>query len=291
MRAPSKRVVFAIFALSIPVLCFAWRSSRTRGVESAAAAPTEVVEEESPTRRATMADVLEMARAARSHMSKNLDDYTARLVKREVDTSGNLGGETEMLLKVQTRFRGDTETAPMRVYLQFTSPESVQGREVLWGEDLGDGKMAVHEPTFPLNLKTIWLDPNGFFAMQGQRYPISEIGLVRLVEKLLERGEQDRDNPDIHVTITTDHYHGDVRAELIQVRRDKPGGGNDDFSLAEIVIDPDRHLILMYRSFGWPEQQDAAPPLLESYTYHDVKTNVGLARSDFDPENSNYSFP
>ena len=88
----------------------------------------------------------------------------------------------------------------MRVYLSFQSPSSVKGREVIWGEDLYDGKMAVHEVGLLLSMKTFWLDPNGIFAMQGQRYPISEIGLVRLVEKLIERGPVDRDSPDVSVT-------------------------------------------------------------------------------------------
>ncbi len=84
-----------------------------------------------------------------------------------------------MMIKVQTRLRGDTEDAPLRVYLRFLSPEAINGREVLWVEDLNDGKMAVHEVGLLFSLKTLWLDPNGVIAMQGQRYPITQIGLVR----------------------------------------------------------------------------------------------------------------
>lgn len=233
-----------------------------------------------------------MARDARQYMAETLDDYTARFVKQEVDTNGVLGEVTELEVKVQTTLRGDGDEAPMRVYLKFVSPEAVAGREVIWAADLNDGKMAVHETYFPLKLQTLWLDPNGFLAMQGQRYPISEIGLVRLVEKLIERGETDRDNPDVSVTLTREYKIDQTEAELIQVKRSKPGGGEDDFSLAEIVIDPEKKLILSFRSFGWPEAGgDGTAPLLESYTYHDVQTNVGLTEEDFDPSNSTYGFP
>lgn len=238
-----------------------------------------------------MADVLEMARRARAAMAENLDDYTARFVKQEVDHRGVLGEQTEMLIKEQTRLRGDREDAPLRVYLKFLAPQSLHGREVIWGEDLYDGRLAVHEVGLLLSLKTIWLDPNGIFAMQGQRYPISEIGLVRLVEKLIERGEQDRDSPDVRVTLHTDHRLGDLATQLIQVRRTRPGGRQDDFSRAEIVIDPQRQLILRYRAFGWPEAADQPPPLQESYTYYDVQTNVGLTEADFDVNNPQYGFP
>ena len=291
MQLSPKRFITACSLLVVLAVFLLWRSNRRTGADVANAAPTRVQFETDSVNNLSMSDVLRMAQDARAHMAQNLDDYTARFVKREVDSNGVLGGETEMLMKVQTRLRGETEEAPMRVYLSFQSPESVKGREVIWAEDLYDGKMAVHEVGLLLSLKTIWLDPDGFFAMQGQRYPISEIGMVRLVEKLIERGEKDRDNPDISVTISRDHMHGDTPTQLIQVRRAKPSGGEDDFSLAEIVIDPERQLILKYQSFGWTQAAGGDPPLLESYTFYDVKTNVGLSEADFDPANPNYNFP
>jgi hypothetical protein len=286
-----QRIVAIATLIAVVSLVLVWRSSQLAVSDSPDAAATRIEESEMPNRKRTMGEVLDMARAARERMSQTLDDYTARFVKREVDTKGLAGEETEMLMKVQTRLRGDSEAAPMRVYLKFQRPKSVQGREVIWAEDANDGKMAVYENYFPLSLKTIWLDPNGYLAMRGQRYPIREIGLVRLVEKLIERGEKDRDNPDIEVTVDHDHIFDGVATELIQVKRKKPGGGEDDFSLAEIVVDPERQLILSYRSFGWPQSADASAPLLESYQYYDLQTNVGLTEADFDTSNPGYAFP
>ena len=242
-------------------------------------------------REVSMAEVLEMARAARRRLEQDLDDYTARLVKQEMDRSGIVGPETEMQIKVQTRFNGDQTDAPLRVYLRFTAPDSVNGREVIWGEDLYDGKMAVHEVGLLLSLKTLWLDPTGIIAMQGQRYPITQIGLVRLVEQLIERGRKDVDDPDVRVTIDPNHRFDDLDTQLIVVRRSRPSGQPDDFSLAEIVIDPNRQLVLAFRSFGWPSEEGAEPPVIESYAYHDLQTNVGLKPEDFDTTNPAYSFP
>ena len=93
------------------------------------------------------------------------------------------------------------------------------------------------------------------------------------------------------MTLTSDHQLDDIPTQLIQVRRSRPSQTEGDFSLAEVVIDPERQLILRYRSFGWPQEPDGEAPLLESYTYHDIQTNVGLSESDFDPNNPEYSFP
>jgi Protein of unknown function (DUF1571) len=292
MKSNRKLYTVAGAAVLAVLPWLALRGTNRNTADGAGAAPAAVSAAGGDLRKdeITMADVLQMASDAHQHMSEHLDDYSARFIKQERNEQGILGEVTEFEMKVQTRFRSDSDNAPMRVYLNYLAPENVKGREVIWAEDLNDGKMVVHEVGLLLGMKRIWLDPNGMIAMQGQRYPISEIGIVRLVEKLLERGEKDRDNPDIKVTLT-DHTHDDVKAQLIRVERSKPSGGEDDFSLAEIIIDPQRQLILQYRSFGWPQQAGETPPLLESYTYHDVKTNVGLTDIDFSPDNPSYNFP
>lgn len=239
----------------------------------------------------TMADVLDMAKSARAHLSTTLDDYTARFVKQERDANGTLAPESEIRMKVQTRCRNESNDAPLRVYLAFNGPQNLKGREVIWGADLFDGTMAVHEVGLLLGLKTLWLDPTGFLAMQGQRYPVSEIGIMKLIDKLIERGEKDRNNPDVSVEIIADQKLDDTLTQVIQIRRSKPSNQEDDFSLAEITLDPERQLILGYRAFGWPDEPEGEPVLLESYTYHDVKTNVGLTEADFDPKNPAYNFP
>ena len=283
--------MIVVVPVAVLAIGLAYRNQQQSRSVTASSAPTSAEHDDQVVRQVSMNEVLKMARSAQEHLAATLDDYTARLVKQEMDRDGNLTPESEMMVKVQTRLRGDAEEAPLRVYLRFTSPESINGREVLWAEDLNEGKMAVHEVGLLFSLKTLWLDPAGIIAMQGQRYPITEIGLVRLVEQLIERGEKDRDNPDVSVTLTEGHPFDNLKTQFIRVERSKPSGEPDDFSLAEIVIDPARQLILSYRSFGWPQQEGAAPPLLESYTYLDVKTNLGLTDADFDTKNPEYTFP
>ncbi len=245
------------------------------------------------TRESSIAEVLELANKSMDSMRENLVDYTARFVKQDRSEGGQLNEKTEMDVKIQSTLRNESDDAPMRIYLKFHAPEATAGREVIWGKDLYDGKMAVHEVTLLLSWKTVWLDPTGMLAMAGQRYPVYEIGIVKLVDKLIERGNRDLDNPDVSVTITRDHEYDGIMCDLIQAKRAKPGGGEDDFSLAEIVYDPQRLLILSYRSFGWPKQDaaDQTLPLVESYEYHDLKINVGLSDKDFDVQNESYAFP
>jgi hypothetical protein len=46
-----------------------------------------------------------------------------------------------------------------------------------------------------------------------------------------------------------------------------------------------------YAAYHWPQtQDDKIGPVIEEYTYLDLKINVGLTDADFDPENPNYNF-
>ncbi|KAA1262263.1 hypothetical protein LF1_48260 [Rubripirellula obstinata] len=308
-----KRVAMAGFLLASVAAVFVWNSGaaadREREASVVAAIDSKSLAEDE-IQSLTMADVIERARNIRQAMSESLHDYTATFVKQERDASGVLGEETAMQMKVQTPFRAEDGQAAKRVFLRFVAPKSQAGRKVIWGEDIYDGKMAVHEVGMLLSLKTIWLDPTGMLAMQGQRYPISEIGMIKLIEKLIERGQQDLGNPDLKITLKQQHDFGGTEAELLQVVRSRPSNGENDFSMAEIVLDPNRQLILQYRSFGWPdsdsessdsessdsespdsESSGAEAPLLESYTYKDVEVNVGLADIDFDVKNPEYGYP
>jgi hypothetical protein len=297
-KSPRRWSTFAI-AVSVVLLAAAWTMRGTSEVRQDVSPTVTSVDsvdqsDELPrTRESSIADVLELAHRALASMEETLDDYTARFVKQERLDSGVLSEKTEMDVKIQTRLRNESNDAPMRIYLKFLAPEATKGREVIWGKDLYDEKMAVHETTMLLSWKTLWLDPTGMLAMAGQRYPIYEIGVTGLVEKLIERGKKDLNNPDVTVTITRDHEYDGQMCELIQARRARPGGGEDDFSLAEIIYDPERLLILSYQSFGWPDKDsaDAEVPLLEFYQYRNLQTNVGLTEKDFDVTIESYGFP
>ncbi len=261
--------------------------------------PAETVE-------SSIEEVLSMAEAALAAIRRDVDDYTAVLVKQE-RVGGTLGEPQRMNIKVQTPHRGGRldESESLRVYLSFQEPEGVAGREVIWAPDLHDGKLVAHEAGL-LGMMTVRLDPTGMLAMRGQRYPITDIGLTNLIKKLIERGGRDRDNPDVEVTITRGLRFDDRLCDQIVVRRSSPTSDENDFSRAEVLFDRERQLPLRYVAYGWPESSggsgdssdsaanespaDSEGPVLESYTYLQIRTNVGLTESDFDPDNPEYRF-
>ena len=63
-----------------------------------------------------------------------------------------------------------------------------------------------------------------------------------------------------------------------------------DFYIAQIFIDDDLNLPIRYAAYGWPQTAKERPPVLEEYTYLNLKLNVGLTDEDFNPQNKSYGF-
>lgn len=233
--------------------------------------------------------VLELARSALKQIQSEVDDYSGRLIKRE-RIKGVLGSEVQMDFKIRTRRAVDGKvTRPLSAYLKFIEPRSARGREVIWTEGANGNKLTGHEGGY-LNLVRVELEPTGMLAMMDNKYPITEIGLTRLVEKLIEKGERDRLVGPCEVQVLEDQHVGDRTCRLIQVTHPKPDP-RYDFHIAQIFIDTERMIPLRYAAFLWPKEPGGEPLLEEEYTYLDVKLNVGLTDADFDPDNKAYNYP
>jgi hypothetical protein len=158
--------------------------------------------------------VLELAREALAQLQNEIDDYTGRLIKRE-RIKGVLGNEVQMEFKIRTRREVDGKvTRPLSAYLKFIEPKSARGREVIWTEGANGNKLTGHEGGY-LNLVRVQLEPTGMLAMMDNKYPITEIGLTRLVEKLIEKGERDRLVGPCEVQVVEDQHVGDRICRLI----------------------------------------------------------------------------
>jgi hypothetical protein len=229
--------------------------------------------------------LLELAREIKQHLEQNVDDYTAILIKRE-RIRGELGPENKMQIKI--RNRNEAKSIPLSAYIYFLEPRSVRGREVIWVEHEHGNRLISHEGGM-LNLKRFKLAPDSMLAMAGNKYPITEIGLLRLTEQLIEKGERDRELGMCKVDVLDDQRVGDRKCRLYQITHPEPAG-KFDFHIAQIFVDVERKLPLRYAAFLWPKG-DEPPPLEEEYTYLDLKVNVGLTSIDFDPDNPEYNFP
>ena len=246
--------------------------------------PQENIEEADQTDDTHPLDpVLKIAYQSIKQMEENLVDYTAVLSRRE------RVGEQEMPpSSMEVKIRNPRNDQAFSIYVKFIKPENTKGREVIWVDGQNDNKIVAHEAGL-LGLLKVVQPPDSFIAMVGNRYPVTETGLLRLMRKLTQYGLRDRKHGDRSVEIIENITVAEVnctRLRIVHPEKQEPF----TFHIAEIDIDMERMIPIRLATWDWPLAEQE-PPLIEEYTYHNIKLNPGLKDLDFDPENPAYNYP
>lgn len=204
---------------------------------------------------------------------EKIQDYSATLVKRE--RVGNKVGEPEyMFVKIRHR--------PFSVYIYFLGPPEKKGREVIYVKGRNNGNLLAHGTGLQRKLGVFELAPTSFLAMRDNRYPMTEIGILTLVRRLVEVGEQDIKYGECEVKFFKGAKINNRLCTCIQVVHPVPRR-NFLFHLARIFVDDELNVPIRYEAYEWPAKPGGPPRLLEEYTYLNLKLNNGFTDADFDP--------
>ena len=242
-----------------------------------------------------IAPFVERAEGLLENMRKSVKDYSATLVKRE-RVDGNLLNHEYIFTKIRQEQRNQAGevTVPFSVYMNFLAPDDVKGRECIYVAGANDGNLVAHEGGTGLlaaikSSVTVTIDPESELAMKGNKYPITDVGMENLLKKLLVVAKEDMKHDEIKVdTFKGTKINGRVCTcvqSVHPVERD-----HFKFHIARIYIDDELQLPIRYESYGWPAREGDKPPLLEEYTYLNLKLNNGYGDRDFDKSNASYNF-
>ncbi len=213
-------------------------------------------------------------------IAEAIQDYSATLVKRERH-DGKLQETEYMFIKVRHK--------PLSVYVHFLKPDHLKGQEVIWVEGQNNGKMWGHGTGMRKVFGTVPLDPTGPIAMRGNRYPITEIGILNLVRRLVEEGEKDTHYGECEVKYFQGAKLNGRSCTCIQVVHPVPRK-NFQFHIARIFVDDEYDLPVRFEAHDWPSSPGGPPELIEEYTYLNLKFNNNFTDADFDIRNPNYGF-
>lgn len=209
-----------------------------------------------------------------------LDDYCCTLVKQE-RVNGELKPPQQLFLKVRHR--------PFSVYVYFLTPEAERGQEAIYVHGQNDGCLLAHGVGIRSVIGTVSLKPDGMLAMNGNRYPITHVGLANLLRELIAVGENDIQYGESEVKF----YHGaKVNGRIctcVEFRHPVPRR-EFRYHIARIFVDDELNLPVHYEAYDWPEKPGGEPVLTERYTYLNLKLNNGFTDLDFDIRNPNYGF-
>ena len=238
---------------------------------------------------------LKDANVCLGNIQGNIRDYSCLLIRRE-NVNGKLLKPEYIYTKIRNRqVDADNVVVPFSVYMKYLKPDDIKGREIIYVEGENNGKMLVKEGGMRGKLlPSMWLDTKSSLVMRSCRYPISDVGIQTLTERLLERGTADDGN------VANEDYVAEYREGaklngrmckylkidfLPKNQSTKPVGWRSLLTKVSwcrfdtLPTDGQRLQILRKK-----------PPILEEYTYLKLELNKNFKDEDFDPENPNYNF-
>ncbi|MEZ6094652.1 MAG: DUF1571 domain-containing protein [Pirellulaceae bacterium] len=233
---------------------------------------------------------LKVAELGRKKLLEEVRDYTALMQATVRLENGKLRDQQVMRIKIRHPNTDPEDVVPFSIYSRFISPASLAGQEAIWVDGWHEGNLVGHPPGI-LNLRSFYLDPDGKIAMNGNRHPIYEMGMAKLLDQMIDKGTRDRDaGDDVSVAVERGVKLNDrecLRITIIHPEERAPY----DFHRAVIYVDVENEWPIGYEAYAWPKSGDDEPPLIESYYYQEIEPNVGLTDFDFDTKNEAYKFP
>lgn len=209
---------------------------------------------------------------------EQVNDYTATLTKREL-INGRLMTQV-MNLKLREE--------PFSVYLQYGEPHV--GREILYVHGRNQNQLLAHEGQgIAAIVGTVSIPTNGQQAMSENRHPITDLGLKRMLELVIEQWKVESQFGEIDVRYYPDARLGNVACQVIETTHPQPRR-QFLYHTTRVYFDAQSQLPIRIENFGFPQNPGQPPVLVEEYTYLNLRPNVGLADRDFDQRNPGYRF-
>ena len=232
---------------------------------------------------------MQLAGESYAFLRDHVSDYACRVVKQE-RIDGRLKPMEFMDAKVRHRKIIDgRQVQRPSIYLHFLKPSEMVDREVLWVEGTNGGKMVVRRGGTRFEYLTLDLDPAGDAALQYSRYPASESGMIDMVRKLVDVGTADMQYGECEVQIFNDVKVDNRPCTCVQVVHPRRRSVFL-FHIVRIFIAKDAPIPVRYEAYDWPIGDSQESPLIEEYTFQDIRLNVGFSDAEFQRNYQEYKF-
>ncbi|MBI1900723.1 MAG: DUF1571 domain-containing protein [Planctomycetia bacterium] len=211
---------------------------------------------------------------------ESMPDYSFTMVKQE-RVKGQLQEQETIEMKIRH--------SPFSVYARHVAPDRLKGQEAIYVADKNDNCMVAH---LAVGIRTVTLPTDGWWAMQGNRHPITSAGMKNLLLKLKELAATQKEYLATCDLRFVEGEQVDGRAcECLEIRSSRPGK-TSRLALARIYLDRKWNVPVKYEAWEFPKGSDVGKPVLvEYYEYLKVRLRAGLTDADFDPANPNFQFP
>lgn len=205
------------------------------------------------------------------HYAK-VDNYTTIFLIQE-----RIGDKLQPESKIILKFK-----KPFMVYMKWLEGPK-KGNEILYVDGKYNNEILVRTNKW-YNALIGSLDPHGALAMDGNRHPVTEVGIGHLVNVLVTSFRQAKEQGDALIQeFSAEATMFDRPAYKIEATF-PPSKYYKDAARIILYIDKEHQLPVFITIFNEANQ------LVEKYGYQDLQLNVGLTEKDFDKANPAYKF-
>jgi outer membrane lipoprotein-sorting protein len=201
-----------------------------------------------------------------------VQDYTATFLKKERDPQP--AGDLWPLETIELKF-----ARPFRVYMKWLAGPSA-GQEILYVDSENDNKLLVRPARRPIS---VWLNRDCNRLKRRNRHVITEVGLGYLIEQLVQNVDRAWAAGVARIVDHGIEREGGTSRRKLEL---SVSGSSEAYYAARTLLWIDTVMGLPVRA----DMFDRKGQLVESYTYNDLRINVGLGRDAFDRHNAKYRF-
>ncbi len=216
--------------------------------------------------------MIEFARMSKSAVDE-IKDYKAVFSKTELVR----GRVVKQVMDMKFR------TKPFSVYFRYRQGNEA-GRQAIYVEGKFGNSLVVKEAKgLGAMAGRLYFKLDDPTVMSENRHPVTNgyYNVLNTAAYSLGSGEQ-IETAHVDVKFFPKDKLGEVACDAVQLTDDKPHA-ELKFQMVRVYFDKDSKLPVKAERYGWPRSAAEKPPLVEDYTYTNVKINQKLIDADFDP--------
>jgi len=214
---------------------------------------------------------LELVAKAKAAFGK-VKDYSCRLIKRE-RIEGELSPNHVIDLKVRNK--------PFGVSMAWQEPKDLEGQEVVYAAGKYGGKMRVKPAKLLGSVGFVTLPIDDPRTRKTSKHKITEAGIGNLIGRC-ESGWKLERQLNVTTVRIAPYLYAKRRCTRVELTHSGKAGGKIKHYKNVVYFDQQTNLPIRVENYGWPEEQKQPPPLVESFSYVNLRLNVGLADETFE---------
>jgi hypothetical protein len=254
-------------------------AGRSQRVDIPAGRTNNSIADSAATTARDLARAIELAREGRD-AARQLRDYTAVFTKKE-----QIGRSPRLLQQsMDLKFRAE----PFSVYMSFHGSEA--GREILYVHGRNKNQLLVQETGILGMVGTVPLSPKDSRVTAENRYPVTRLGVLNLADTIIAQWEKAEQSGGVDkVQYYPNAKLGEVHCRVLETTHNTPREGIP-FHVTRLYLQADNQVPIRVEQLGFPRSAGQKLPIIEEYTYSNLRGNVGLTDRDFDQRNPEYGF-